>query len=491
MAKEWFSVERLTPLSSLSTGAAVHVIGVSGVAMAQLAVALANRGFAVSGSDKEFYEPMGSFLKNSSVKLCYGYDCNNVPQRCDLVVIGNAVSYGHPEVAVVEERKLPYSIFPKLLHDLLIEQRHSVVVAGTHGKTTTTGMLASSLQALNADPSFFVGGAIPGFTSGLQIGGGKVSVVEGDEYDSSFFAKVPKFCFYRPRSLIVNAIEFDHADIYPDLAAIDSEFEKLILGMPQDSTVYFCTDGEHERDLISKWRAKMSASLVTFGASELADAAVSVIGGDDSLQEVCVTAAMFNSGSLRLRLRLPGVHNAKNAAACAMVLNELGFSDDQIATAIAGFAGVKRRQEVRFASDRVTLIDDFAHHPTAVRETLAAIKQRYPNRKIIAVFEPRSNTSRRKVFQRDYVTAFKNADEVILCLPKVRGAEDLELLDVAELAQHIKRDCEIAAAAFRDAEAISKELSGREFQNTLVIVMSNGGFCGLVSQLVEVFSKIK
>ncbi len=489
MAKDWFSVERLTPLSALPAGSVIHVIGVSGVAMAQMAVALANRGFIVSGSDKEFYEPMGSFLKSSMVKLCHGYDSNNVPQPCDLVVIGNAISYGHPEVAIVEERQLPYSIFPKMLHDLIIDGRHSVVVAGTHGKTTTTGMIASALQLLNANPSFFVGGAIPGISSGLQIGSGNVSVVEGDEYDSSFFAKVPKFSFYNPRSLIVNAIEFDHADIYPNLEAIDAEFEKLVLSLSKSNTIYFCTDGAHERKLLTRWSPKISAKLVTFGVDDSADAKVSVTSNDASFQEVSVVAAALKSGSLTFRLRSPGTHNAKNAAVGALVLNELGFSAEQIATAIEGFAGVKRRQEVRFESEKITLIDDFAHHPTAVRETIAAIRQRYWDRKIIAVFEPRSNTSRRKVFQTDYVAAFQNADEVLLCLPQARGVEDVQLLDVAELAKEINAVDEIPTTAHPDAGSIFNELAGRSYAKSVILVMSNGGFGGLVQQLSDIFSK--
>lgn len=489
MGKEWFSVERLTALDALRPGAQVHVIGVSGVAMAQMAVALSARGFRVTGSDKEFYEPMGSFLKNSAVQLCRGYDAKNVPEQCDLVLIGNAVSYGHPEVAVVEQRGLAYTIFPKLLCDLAITGRHSIVVSGTHGKTTTTGMCASALTNLGARPSFFVGGAVPGFESGLQIGSGAYSVVEGDEYDSCFFAKVPKFTFYKPQSLIVNAIEYDHADIYPNLAAIDAEFEKLVSSVPRDGTIYFCIDGQHESQLSQRWSKSVSAQFVTFGSTPGADAVVASQSDGEEFQKVTVTSARFPKGELRFRLRSPGLHNAKNAAACALVLHDRGFSLDRIAAVLEQFQGVRRRQDVRYRSEQLTIIDDFAHHPTAVRETIAAVKQRYPGHAILAVFEPRSNTSRRKVFQTDYVDAFRQANEVLLCLPQARGPGDDILLDVGELAAEIHKVTGIPGAALTDAPKIFATLTSRRHSKTVILVMSNGGFGGLVQQLVDFFSK--
>ncbi len=494
MAKEWFSRERMTALSALASGSgSIHVIGVSGVAMAQMAVALSSRGFSVTGSDKEFYEPMGSFLRRSSVVLKHGYAAENVPERCDLVVIGNAVSYGHPEVEVVERRGLPYTIFPKLLFDMCIEGRHSIVVSGTHGKTTTTAMIATALRHINADPSYFVGGAIPGLDSGLQVGSGKFSVVEGDEYDSSFFAKVPKFSFYKPDSLIINAIEFDHADIYPNLAAIDREFEGLVTGMNARGVIYCCVDGAHERELVQSWRAKGSAKFVTFGTSTGVDLQIDSVplADPDFSQRVTATWSGFSDGKLHFRLQSPGQHNAKNAGVAAAVLSAQGFSVEQICGGLEAFPGVKRRQEIRYSSERVVLIDDFAHHPTAVRETLAAIRQRYPSRRLLAVFEPRSNTSRRKVFQADYIDAFGAADEVFLALPKARGANDVELLDVGELAQNIATRHKISSLAFEGAESIRAAVTARieVLPHSVVLVMSNGGFDGLVQQLADMLSK--
>jgi UDP-N-acetylmuramate: L-alanyl-gamma-D-glutamyl-meso-diaminopimelate ligase len=494
VVKEWFSRERMTALSALASGSgSIHVIGVSGVAMAQMAVALSSRGFSVTGSDKEFYEPMGSFLRRSSVALKHGYAAENVPERCDLVLIGNAVSYGHPEVEVVERLGLPYTIFPKLLFDMCIEGRHSIVVSGTHGKTTTTAMIATALRHMNADPSYFVGGAIPGLDSGLQAGSGKFSVVEGDEYDSSFFAKVPKFSFYKPDSLIINAIEFDHADIYPNLAAIDREFEGLVTGMNAPGVIYCCVDGAHERELVQSWRAKGSAKFVTFGTSSGVDLQIDSVplADPDFSQRVTATWSGFSGGKLHFRLQSPGQHNAKNAGVAAAVLSAQGFSVEQIRGGLEAFPGVKRRQEIRYSSERVVLIDDFAHHPTAVRETLAAIRQRYPSRRLLAVFEPRSNTSRRKVFQADYIDAFGAADEVFLALPKARGANDVELLDVGELAQNIATRHKISSLAFEGAESIRAAVTARieVLPHSVVLVMSNGGFDGLVQQLADMLSK--
>ena len=265
MPKDYFAVERTSTLSDLPDNAAIHLIGVAGVAMGQLAVALADKGYRVSGSDKAFYEPMGSFLRNSSVQLCDGYAAENVPTDVDLVVIGNAVSYGHPEVAVVEERNLPYTCFPKLLYESLISGKRSVVASGTHGKTTTAGYLASTLLELSADPSFFVGGVVHGVSQSMQIGNGAASVVEGDEYDSAFFAKVPKFQFYRPNIWIVTSLEFDHADIYNSIDEIEAEFQGVLKGLSASDQVYVCCDCPKLKEVFPRWRELSPAALISYG----------------------------------------------------------------------------------------------------------------------------------------------------------------------------------------------------------------------------------
>jgi UDP-N-acetylmuramate: L-alanyl-gamma-D-glutamyl-meso-diaminopimelate ligase len=271
MGKDWFSVSRTTPLSEVPKGGSVHFVGVAGVAMGQLAVALSELGYQVSGSDKEFYEPMGSFLKGHHIRLLDGYVATNIPSKTDLVVIGNAISYGHPEVEVVEQKQLPYTFFSQLLYEVLIAGHNSIVVCGTHGKSTTTAMVAHTLRALKEEPSFFIGGVVPGFDRSLTLGTGKISVVEGDEYDSAFFAKVPKFSFYRPDIAVINAIEFDHADIYSNLEVIEEQFTQLVASLPDTGSLLCCVDFSTVERLLPKWSQIFAGRILTFGTSESAD----------------------------------------------------------------------------------------------------------------------------------------------------------------------------------------------------------------------------
>ena len=235
MPKDYFDINNTTPLSKVKAGGRIHLIGVCGVAMGQLAAALAGQGYQVSGSDKEFYEPMGSFLERAHVQLLRGYNPSNVPPDADLVIIGNAISYGHPEVDAVERLGLPYNCFPKVLYEVAISGKKSIVVCGTHGKSTTTALCASIFESLGRNPSYFVGGVAGQLSTSLKIGEGSVSIVEGDEYDSAFFAKVPKFKFYNPDTCIINAVEFDHADIYADLSAVNREFDSLVRSLSKDA----------------------------------------------------------------------------------------------------------------------------------------------------------------------------------------------------------------------------------------------------------------
>jgi UDP-N-acetylmuramate: L-alanyl-gamma-D-glutamyl-meso-diaminopimelate ligase len=486
MPKEYFTVANARSLRSVSVGGSIHVIGVSGVAMAQLAVALAAKGYQVSGSDKDFYEPMGSFLAQSPVRLFRGYAAENVHKDLDLVVIGNAVSYGHVEVDAVEALQLPYTLFPKLLHELAIEGRHSIVVAGTHGKTTTTALAASSLIELGDKPSFFIGGAVPGFPTSLVAGAGGYSVVEGDEYDSAFFAKVPKFSFYQPETLILTSIEYDHADIYPSLDAINQEFSKLVLSRSRSARVIACGDDSNLQQLIADWRKRALCEILTYGISSAVDVQTSVTFNAG----FPAVSLRYRSGAeYQFKLQIPGKHNALNAAAVFVALTQNGFSPEAVSGALQKFRGVRRRQEVRYEGEGVILIDDFAHHPTAVRETLAAIRSRYPGKKLWAVFEPRSNTSRRKVFQQEYVEAFRTADQVLLCDVTVRSIDPLDqLLDVRSLGNDIV-EAGVPAQTLPDSDAIYRHLESSVGSNDLVLVMSNGGFGGLVQRLATGFAE--
>ncbi|MBN8549937.1 MAG: UDP-N-acetylmuramate:L-alanyl-gamma-D-glutamyl-meso-diaminopimelate ligase, partial [Deltaproteobacteria bacterium] len=343
MPKEYFSPERASALAAVPAGAKIHVIGVSGVAMAQLAVALSEAGYEVSGSDKEFYEPMGSYLSRSKVRLCRGYAAANIPPGVALVVIGNAVSYGHPEVEQVEQQKLPYSFFPKLLRELIIRDRHSVVVAGTHGKSTTSAMMATVLAKLGDDPSYFIGGVVRDLPASLWRGVGSVSVVEGDEYDSAFFAKVPKFSFYAATTLVITSIEYDHADIYPSLESINAVFTKEVLALPAQSCVLCCSDDENLQTLLAQWRTQARCRIVTYGRRPGSEYHLEEVRSVGDAQEMRATAP--DGRVLSWKLGVPGAHNALNSLAVLAVSDLLKLDSSKVTAALAGFLGVKRRQE--------------------------------------------------------------------------------------------------------------------------------------------------
>lgn len=454
--------------------------------MAQLAVELTKQGFLVSGSDKDFYEPMGSLLRNSSVTLFQGYKAENVPPIVDLVVIGNAISYENPEAQVVEQRNLRYTCFPKILHETIISGKRSVVVSGTHGKSTTTALIASTLLKLGGQPSYFVGGIAQDLPMSLARGEGAYSVVEGDEYDSAFFAKVPKFSFYHPDICIINAIEYDHADIYPDVESIVKEFRTMVQKMPSNGTALCCIDYPHVESLVQELRGKVACRLVTFGCR--GDADISIVERKQEGLTQRVTAKTPTEGEFSFSIPLSGVYNAKNALITIVVAMMGGYSLAEASGAVSTFKPVKRRQEVRYDKNGVTLIEDFAHHPTAVHETLAGIREAFPSRRIWGVFEPRSNTSRRKVFQEAYINAFSKADEVILNQVAAREIDaNLELIDVETLTSQIS-ERGTPARCLADAKAIEEFLMRNIGNNDVIVLMSNGAFGGLPQSLERALS---
>lgn len=495
MPKDFFAVERTTSLDSLAVGAKIHVIGVCGVAMAQVAVALAERGFRVSGSDKEFYQPMKGLLESSPVSIQTGYAASNVPGDVDLVVIGNAISYGNPEVDVVEQRNVPYTCFPKILQEVAIAGKHSIVVTGTHGKSTTTAMIATVLTGQGKEPSYFVGGIANGLPQSLAVGTGGYSVVEGDEYDSAFFAKVPKFSFYTPDTVVVNAIEYDHADIYPNIEAIEKEFTKLVTSLKPNGTAICCIDFPIVKRLLSEWRESAQCRLVTFGSDTEADYAIQARETEGFSQVVHVRGP--KGEALRFSIPMVGEYNARNALATLIVSETVGLERHKTAEALRAFKAVKRRQEVRASNSGVVLIEDFAHHPTAVRETVEAVREAFPDAQLWAVFEPRSNTSRRKVFQDAYVKAFHGADRVVLKDVVARAIDtNVELIDVSVLSDTISASG-VPSVCLKDVDAIRGHLwsnivpgsSGKDARH-VIFVMSNGSFDGLPQLLQEDIEKL-
>ncbi len=456
--------------------------------MAQIAICLSQRGYKVSGSDKEFYEPMGGLLKSSAVELKQGYSENNLAPHMALVVIGNAVTKDNPEVVALSRLQLRYTCFPQLLYDLAIAGRHSIVVAGTHGKTSTTALTAHLLEQTNYTPSFFVGGVPLNFGTGLKIGATNFSVVEGDEYDSVFFAKVPKFTFYRPDTCVLTSIEFDHADIYPNLDAIKVEFTKLVLGMKKNGLLVCCADCPNIRSLLPEWRSKASCQIVTYGKDSDADYCLISTQPNGRMQSLSIAHSKL--GKVAFSLSMIGEHNGLNATGVFAALSERGVEQAKLLPRFATFLGTKRRQELRIDSSKLTLIDDFAHHPTAVRETIRAVKAAFRSSELIAVFEPRSNTSRRKVFQDEYVSAFGSATQVILSdVPQRESDKGLDLLDVPSLASEIQKSG-VPTRCLKDPDTILKylesEIESRSASHRVILVMSNGGFGGLVDRLEHV-----
>ncbi|MCB9029550.1 MAG: hypothetical protein H6619_00730 [Deltaproteobacteria bacterium] len=482
MSQDFYSVEKITPLSKIPAGAKIHVIGVCGVAMAQLSVELSKQGYEVSGSDKQFYEPMGSFLKSSAVRLCEGYSAENVPADADLIIIGNAVSRDHVEVERTKELKLNYSCFPQILAEILISTKHSIVVAGTHGKSTTTSMIASTLNGLSLDPSYFLGGIAHNLPSSFKIGSGPYSVVEGDEYDSAFFAKVPKFSFYKAKTCIVNAIEFDHADIYQDVEAIKKEFLSLLQSLPADGAAICCSDYEHINSLLSELKGS-DCKVLTFGTSSDSDYRIIERVTKGELQLVKVESPQ---GEFHFTLPLIGQYNAKNALATIIVADVLGLDREKVKAELVKYKGVKRRQEVRFQNERITVIEDFAHHPTSIKGTLEAVSESYPGKKIWAIFEPRSNTSRMSVFQAEYCEIFKSSDVTIIRDVPLRAGEDsARIIDVDSICKQLNHPTFHSEKVAEIEDYILENLTG----NDLVVIMSNGSFDGLIDSLISSLSK--
>lgn len=484
---KYFSTKGATSLLDVPKGSKIHVIGVCGVAMAPLAILLSEAGYRVSGSDKEFYEPMASLLKNSSVDIKDGYSADNIIDGIALVVIGNSASANQVEVVEVEKKLIPYTLFPKLLYDLLIKGKKSIVVTGTHGKTTTTALGISALKSAEANPSYFVGGAIKDNSPSLVTSDGKVSIVEGDEYDSAFFAKVPKFSFYKPNVLIITSIEYDHADIYTSLEAIEKEFTNLVVSLSDNDHCVCCIDDQNVNKLLPQWRREAKCKFVTYGKALQADV---IVGCEQlgSVQKVRFESKKFGEGEYSLNLT--GSYNALNATAIYISTQLLNFNPKKILSGISSFQGVKRRQDIIIDSDQITLIEDFAHHPTAVKETIKGIKERYPDRRLIAVFEPRSNTSRRLIFKESYIHAFMGSNLVILGEVKRRDIDqDLPLLEVSDLVAGIN-DKGVPCKSFPDSEGIAKYLEANVVKGDVVLIMSNGGFGGLVVKLNNYFSKL-
>lgn len=463
----------------------VHILGVAGTLMGAFASFLKRSGIEVTGSDQNIYPPMSDVLKKAGVQVYSPFSPDNLDKaKPDLVIVGNVIRKVNPEMQAVVERGIEYLSLPSALETMILPQKHPIVVCGTHGKTTTTSMMSWILESLGEKPSFFVGGVLQNFPESFRVTDSKYMVLEGDEYDTAFFDKVPKFTHYAPKDVILTSVEYDHADIYPDMKALIAAFDKLADLAPKDG--FFVTCAEYEVPLRIAHASK--AKVITYGFGQVVDSRATSV-------ELTPQGARFTwespEGHYKVKLNATGRHNVLNALACLTLIQARGLDVDKAIAALETFEGVKRRQEVYGQAQGITLIDDFAHHPTAVRETIAAIRAKYPSSRIVACFEPRSATSRRRVFQQAYGESFDGADVVYVSKPyEAQGPGAQPNPDVfsteellADLQNRGKR-AKVLATSDQGIRDMSRELKSGD----VVLVMSNGSFDGLLPKLLNVIS---
>ena len=430
----------------------IHFVGICGTAMAGVAALCRELGYTVTGSDENVYPPMSTFLESRGIRILPGYRETNLDHRPDLIVIGNAMKRGNPEVEQILDARLRYCSLPELVRELFLTGKHSVVIAGTHGKTTTTSLLAWVLESAGQTPGFLIGGIPTNFNTGARLGAGKHFVIEGDEYDTAFFDKRSKFVHYRPDTAILNNIEFDHADIFLDLAAVKRTFRQLVAVVPRRGLIIANSDDANVREVLAGAQCRVRY----FGLPDFAG----------------------------YRIPLAGEHNQRNAAAVAVCASELGLSREQIQAGFDSFTGIKRRMEVRGEAAGVTVLDDFAHHPTALVETIRAIRQKYPGRRLWALFEPRSNTTRRNIFQRELAEALALADGVFVArVDRLNELSVADRLDPAALVATIQQAGK-PAEYLPDAAAILARLVPQLRTGDVVAVFSNGKFDSIHDKLL-------
>jgi UDP-N-acetylmuramate: L-alanyl-gamma-D-glutamyl-meso-diaminopimelate ligase len=462
----------------------IHLVGVAGTGMGAFAGMLKAAGHEVSGSDQNVYPPMSDMLRAWAIPVLTPYDPANLDVvKPDLVVIGNVIRRANPEATEVRARRLPQMSFPAALGAFFLRERHSVVVAGTHGKTTTTALLGHVLAAAGRDPSFLVGGVARNYDASFRLGTGPHFVVEGDEYDTAYFDKGPKFLHYRPRTAILTSVEFDHADIFRDLAHYEAAFERFVRLLPPDGCL--AVSAAYPNAL--RIAGVAAARVVTYGLGWAGGA----LGLDYSTCDLAygpeaARFAVVERGRTLGVATLPGggAQNVENALGVVAAARALGLEFGEIARGLATFAGVRRRQEVRGEAGGVLVVDDFAHHPTAVRLTIAGIRARFPGRRLWAVFEPRSNTSRRRLHQDEYVSALAGAPCVALKVPE---PHDMVPADQRLDADRVVADLRargIDARAEADVDRLVDAVAASVRPGDVVLAMSNGAFGGFVDRLL-------
>ncbi len=458
----------------------VHFVGIGGTAMAAVAAALQEKGIHVTGSDQNVYPPMSTFLAERKIEVMTGYAEQHLAHRPDLVVIGNAISRGNPEAELVLEKKMRFCSLPELLKEFFIRGKRSLVVSGTHGKTTTTSLLAWVFEHNGLNPSYLIGGIPTNLGQGARFTDSEWFIIEGDEYDTAFFDKRSKFVHYLPEVAIINNLEMDHADIFENVAAIQKSFSHFIRLIPRNGLLLGNGDDPNLASLLNVTHCPVKR----FGLGENNAARAMNL-------KLAPTVSEFEIPSFKFRISLLGELNVRNALAVVACAKHCGLSNKQIQSAFDSFKGIKRRLETRGIAGGITVIDDFGHHPTAIRETLRALRIKFPHQKIWAVFEPRSNTTRRNMFQNELAQALALADAVV-----VAQVARLELLPPHERLNPEKLMQDLAASGrpahyLPDVDAIVKTLKMEASGGDVICVFSNGGFGGIHEKLLTALAQKK
>ena len=455
----------------------IHLIGVCGTAMATLGAMLKDAGYVVTGSDEGMYPPMSDFLAQKRIDARKGYDAANLRPAPDLVVVGNALSRGNPEIEYMLDSRIPFMSLPETLKSFFLRQKTPVIVTGTHGKTTTTSMISWGLAASGYRPDFLIGGIAENFQSSYELNGGEHFVVEGDEYDSAFFDKGPKFLHYLPYIAVVGNVEFDHADIYENLDAIKLQFRRFVNLVPRNGFLAVGADSPAAVEVCENSLCRRE----TFGIEADCDWTAKNI---EQRADGCKFEIVHNGESfLRARLKMFGNYNVQNALAATAVLNHIGVAPEVIRKGLETFAGVRRRMQLRADTAGIRIYEDFAHHPTAVRETLMAARKAFKPQRIWAIYEPRSATSRRNIFQREIAEALSLADCVAIpALFRPEKVPETERLNENRLIDDLRtRGC--SAWNPGTVDGIIEKVCEEARSGDLIVIMSNGGFGGIYEKL--------
>lgn len=449
-----------------------HFVGICGTAMGSVAVAMKRKGFVVTGSDANVYPPMSDFIRGEGIGITEGYQASNIPADADVIVIGNAISRGNEEAEATLERRLLYCSLPEVMKEYLLRGKRNFVVSGTHGKTTTSSMLAWLFKSAGREPGWMIGGLPRNLGRGAEFGDSDINVLEGDEYDTAFFDKRSKFLHYLPEVAVINNIEFDHADIYNSLDEIKLSFRRLLLVVPRNGHAVINGDDPNCLDVAEN----AHCPVVKVGLGEGCDLRITDI-------EYQPDHSAFTIDGERYRVSMPGEFNVRNAAMAATAARLGGLSAEEVRTGLESFEGVARRQELRGVAGGVRVVDDFAHHPTAIGLAIRALRQQYPDGRLWVIFEPRSNTTKRKVFQNELAECFAGADvAIIAALPDPHKVPEADRLDPAKVAaavpggggRYVPTVDEIVDAVAAEAES-----------GDTVAVLSNGGFGGIHKLLLE------